>query len=72
VDLLALHHENGRRFEPLELVEDEAKVAVELEVTAPDWPAAGRAYKLFSFGDDGKVVLIQDCRDESEALDGLG
>jgi hypothetical protein len=72
VDLLASHHENGRRFVVFETVGEGPKVAVGLDVSAPDWPADGRAFKLFTFGNDGKVVLIQDCLDESNALDGLG
>jgi hypothetical protein len=72
VDLLAAHHENGRRFEVFETVGEGAKVAVGLDVSAPDWPAGGRAFKLFTFGNDGKVVLIQDCLDAADAIDGLG
>jgi len=71
VDLLAAHHENGRRFEVFETVGEGAKVAVGLDVSSPDWPAVGRTFKLFTFGNDARVVLIQDCLDESSALDGL-
>ena len=72
MDLLAAHHENGTRFDVFETVGEGAKVAVGIDVSSPEWPAAGRVFKLFTFGNGGKVVLMQDCLDESTALDGLG
>jgi hypothetical protein len=67
VNLLAQHHAEGRRFEPLELIEERDRVAVRLTVTDPDWSDAGETYKVITFaGDD--AVLLEDCVDRDDAL----
>jgi hypothetical protein len=59
VDLLEQKHRGGRRFELTEVVEQGPRVAVGL--------AAGH-YKLFTFAEDDRVVLLQDCIDRDDAL----
>lgn len=60
MDLLEQHHRAGRRFEPIELVEEGPRVAVQL---------AGGGYKVFTFADDGTdIVHLQDCLDRADAL----
>jgi hypothetical protein len=69
VDLLASHHQCGRRFEPYEFIEQGPRVAVGLVVTDPDWSGKGEAYKVFTFRDPGdEAVLLEDCRDRDDAL----
>jgi hypothetical protein len=68
VDLLADHRRNGRRLEPLELIEEGTRVAVRLAVSDPRWPGAAEVFKVFTFGETGdEVVLLQDCADEENA-----
>lgn len=69
VDLLEQHHRHGRRFEPLEFVEEGLRVAVRLAVTDPRWEGKGETYKIFTFSDEGdELVLLQDCVDRDDAL----
>jgi len=68
VDLLRDHHREGRRFTPTELVEEGPRVAVGLQVTDPHWDGTGVAYKVFTFREDGRAVLLEDCRDREDAL----
>jgi hypothetical protein len=67
VNLLAQHHAEGRRFEPLELLEERERIAVRLTVTDPDWSGAGETYKVFTF-EGSDVVLLEDCVDRDDAL----
>jgi hypothetical protein len=66
VDLLASHHRNGRRFEPLELIEEGNRVAVRLAVSDPRWEGKAEVFKVFTFEDE-HAVLYQDCVDEENA-----
>jgi hypothetical protein len=66
VDLLARHHADGRRFEPLELVERGRRVAVRLG------DEAFGLYKVFTFAEDAdELVLLEDCLDRGDALSKL-
>jgi len=67
VDLLSNHHRAGRRFEPLELIDERDRIAVRLGVTDPEWSGRGETYKVFTFAGD-KVVLLEDCVDRDDAL----
>ena len=58
MDLLKQKHESGRRFEPIELIEEGDRVAVQLH---------DGVFKVFTFEDDG-LVLLQDCVDRDDAL----
>ena len=58
MDLLQLHHRNGVRFEPTELIEQGSRVAVRLQ-----WDG----YKVFTFRGD-RAVLLRDCLDREDAL----
>ena len=70
VDLLERHHHGGRRFEPLEFVEEWPRVAVALKVTDSRWHGeAAEVYKVFTFREPGgEAVLLQDCVDREDAL----
>lgn len=72
VDLLAQHHESGRRYEPNEFVESGARVAVGLEISDERWQGeTAQVYKVFGFR-DGEAVLLQDCADRDDAIARLG
>jgi hypothetical protein len=66
VDLLASRHRSGRRFEPLDLVEEGNRVAVRLAVSDPQWEGKAEVFKVFTFQDD-QAVLYEDCVDEENA-----
>jgi hypothetical protein len=66
VDLLASHHLNGRRFEPLELIEEGNRVAVRLAVSDAQWSGKAEVFKVFTFENE-RAVLYQDCVDEENA-----
>ena len=71
MDLLAQHHRNGRRFEPLEFIEQGQRVVVRLAVTDPHWEGAGESFKVFTFrGADEQhdIVLLQDTIGKEHAL----
>jgi hypothetical protein len=58
VDLLRHKHKAGRRFEPVELIEEGDRVAVQLH---------DGVFKVFTFEGD-EAVLLQDCIDRADAL----
>lgn len=63
MDLLARHHAGGRRFEPVELLEQGRRVAVRLRVDAVE------IYKVLTFADDAdELVLLEDCTGREDAL----
>jgi hypothetical protein len=66
VDLLASRHRSGRRFEPLELIEEGDRVAVRLALSDPQWSGKAEVFKVFTFEND-QAVLYQDCVDEENA-----
>lgn len=68
MNLLSSHHENGRRFQASEAVEQGARVALGLMISQPDWSGAVEVFKVFSFGAGEKVVLMQDCVSRAAAL----
>ena len=58
MDLLKQKHRSGRRFAPVELIERDDRVAVQLH---------DGVFKVFTFeGDD--LVLMEDCVDREDAL----
>jgi len=72
VDLLADHHDAGRRFVPTEFIEAGSRVAVGMTVSDPHWhgePATG-VFKVFTF-DGERAVLLQDCTGRDDALEYL-
>jgi hypothetical protein len=58
VDLLRQKHQGGRRFDPVELIEQGERVAVQLH---------DGVFKVFTF-EGGEVVLLEDCIDRDDAL----
>jgi hypothetical protein len=61
VNLLASHHQNGLRFEPLEFIEKGSRVAVRLAVSRSRWSDGGETYKVFTFREEScEAVLMQD------------
>jgi hypothetical protein len=61
VDLLRHKHKAGRRFEPVELIEEGDRVAVQLH---------DGVFKVFTYDGD-EVVLLQDCVGRDDALSQL-
>lgn len=73
MDLLSTHHDNGRRFEVSEAVEQGPAVALGLTISQPEWSGAVEVFKVFRFGAAGdRVVLMQDCDSRESALAMLG
>ena len=74
VDLLEQRHRDGRRFEPIEFVEEGSRVAVRLKVTDARWQGeSAETYKVFAFTEpDDRAVLLQDCIDRADAVGYLG
>ncbi len=69
VDLLAQHHQHGRRFEPTEFIEEGPRVAVGMNVSDPRWEGKAEVFKVFTFRDPGgEAVLLQDCTGRDDAL----
>ncbi len=69
VERLSSHHANGRRFELGKLIEDRARVAVEVTILSPEWSGPVTVFKVFTFAPDSDaVVRLNDCIDESYAL----
>jgi hypothetical protein len=69
VDLLANHHQNGRRFLVSEAVERGAAVALGLTISQPDWSGPVEVFKVFTFAAAGdKVVCMQDCDSRQAAM----
>ena len=61
-------HENGRRFRVGKVIEGGDRVAVEVTVLAPEWSDSVTLYRVFTFDPSGSVVRLNDCIDESYAL----
>jgi ketosteroid isomerase-like protein len=69
VDVLRRHHANGRRFSLEEAIEERDRIAVGINVSNPSWSASVRLFRVFTFRPDEDVVVrINDCLDESYAL----
>jgi hypothetical protein len=69
VDLLAQHHDQGRRFDPTEFIEEGPRVAVAMNVTGPRWDGNAEVFKVFTFREPGDAaVLLQDCTGRDDAL----
>jgi hypothetical protein len=69
VDRLSTLHENGRRFQVSEEVEQGSAVALGLTISQPEWSGAVEVFKVFTFGSAGdKVVRMQDCDSRESAL----
>ena len=65
---LANVYAQGRRFEPLEFVDDGDTVIVGLRVSQPDWSGSADIYKRFTFSPGTDVVIrMQDCTDRDAA-----
>lgn len=58
MDLLRQKHQGGRRFDPVELIEQGERVAVQLH---------DGVFKVFTF-EGADVVLLEDCIDRDDAL----
>jgi ketosteroid isomerase-like protein len=61
-------HENGRRFRVGKLIEGGNRVAVEVTVLSPEWSDTVTLYRVFTFDTSDAVVRLNDCIDESYAL----
>jgi ketosteroid isomerase-like protein len=61
-------HENGRRFRVGKVIEGGDRVAVEVTVLSPEWSDSVTLYRVFTFGTGDAVVRLNDCLDESYAL----
>jgi ketosteroid isomerase-like protein len=69
VDRLEQHHASGRRFRVGKLIESGDRVAAEVTVLVPEWSGPVTLFKVFTFSPrDGTVVRLNDCIDESYAL----
>jgi hypothetical protein len=67
VDRLSTHHQNGRRFQVSEALEQGATVALGLTISQAEWTV--EVFKVFTFAATGdKVVHIQDCDSRQSAL----
>ncbi len=60
--------ENGRRFRVGKVIEEGDRVAVEVTVLSPEWSDSVTLYRVFTFDPSGSVVRLNDCIDESYAL----
>jgi hypothetical protein len=64
-----MHHENGRRFQVSEVVEQGGVIALGLTISQPDWSGTVEVFKVFTFAAAGdKVVHMQDCDSRDSAL----
>jgi hypothetical protein len=69
VNLLADHHAEGRRFEPVELIEAGDRVAVRLAVGLAGHEERVDVFKVFTFdATTGAAVLLEDCSGREHAL----
>ena len=70
VDLLKQHHEDGRRLEPTEFIEDGPRIAVKLKVSDQRWGGeSAEVFKVFTFREpDERAILLQDCAGREDAL----
>jgi len=68
LDRLKRVHENGRRFRVGKVIEGGDRVAVEVTVLSPEWSDPVTLYRVFTFDTSDAVVRLNDCIDESYAL----
>ena len=68
LDRLKRVHENGRRFRVGKMIEGGDRVAVEVTVLSPEWSDSVTLYRVFTFDTGDAVVRLNDCIDESYAL----
>jgi ketosteroid isomerase-like protein len=68
LDRLRRVHENGRRFRVGKVIEGGDRLAVEVTVLSPEWSDSVTLYRVFTFDPGGVVVQLNDCVDESYAL----
>ena len=68
VERLERVHRRGRRFQVGKMIEARDRVAVEVTLLSPEWSAPVTLYRVFAFGGDDVVVRLNDCVDESYAL----
>jgi ketosteroid isomerase-like protein len=68
LDRLKRVHENGRRFRVGKMIEGGDRVAVEVTVLSPEWSDSVTLYRVFTFDTRDAVVRLNDCIDESYAL----
>jgi len=68
VERLERVHRKGRRFQLGKMIEAGDRVAVEVTLLSPEWSAPVTLYRVFAFGRDDVVVRLNDCIDESYAL----
>jgi ketosteroid isomerase-like protein len=61
-------HEDGRRFRVGKMIEGGDRVAVEVTVLSPEWSDSVTLYRVFTFDTSDSVVRLNDCIDESYAL----
>jgi len=61
-------HKNGRRFRVGKMIEGGDRVAVEVTVLSPEWSDSVTLYRVFTFDTSNAVVRLNDCIDESYAL----
>jgi hypothetical protein len=62
-------HQNGRRFQVTEAIEQGAAVALGLTISQPEWLETVEVFKVFMFDATGhKVVRMQDCDSRASAL----
>jgi hypothetical protein len=61
-------HRNGRRFQLGKMIEVGDRIAVEVTLLAPEWSGPVCLYRVFAFGAGDAVVRLNDCVDESYAL----
>jgi hypothetical protein len=68
VSLLGHHYANGRRLVLGEMIEQGDRIAVEITIADPEWSGPVSVYKVFTFRADDVVIRLNDCIDESYAL----
>jgi len=69
VGRLAHLHEQGRRFEAFDFIDNGDAVVVGLRISEPDWSGSIEAFKLFTFRQGADVVIgMLDCTDRDDAL----
>jgi ketosteroid isomerase-like protein len=61
-------HEDGRRFRIGKVIEGGDRLAVEVTVLSPEWSDSVTLYRVFTFDTSDAVVRLNDCIDESYAL----
>ena len=68
LDRLKRVHQNGRRFRVGKMIEGGDRIAVEVTVLSPEWSDSVSLYRVFTFDASDAVVRLNDCVDESYAL----